>query len=427
MEVPSFIESLKVNVPNSHQYPRTLRNVLGHKPYCITVNWKDDLFVLNSQRRQSDFGLVPVRQSNGIIMETPEPTSGKPNIVAFSFNVIRDYADAMKESLTKDWSQYQVENLIDGAVVRLYWYRNQWNVATLKCIDARDANWSSKRSFYDLFIEAAGLSGLDYEKLNKQYCYTFIVRHPSNHMIVKYDKSSLIHLCTVDMSAMSEETNTVGYVLHDIGIPRPNQYNFGAFDDFWTEVQNPVEGPFNEESILGFILTHKVTGDKIKVEKDNYRLARRMKGNCPNINYRVLELLRDDLFNQEGEQRRRFLYFFPQYEGNYTKMETNFQRLVKRIYETYEALYTRSSVSSQQMDPLEKHVLDDLYYTQIEEGRRVGYHRVEKYLRNLSVFRLAYLLGTPYYIPKNKNYNQNKQTSYQVYAPRSNGHNQVYA
>ena len=420
MEVPSFIENLKIRVGDNQHYPRVLRTVLGRKPWSITVNWKDDLFVLNSQRRQSDFSQLPVRQSNGIILESPENNVGKPNIVAYSFNVIRDYVETMKEDLTSNWSKYQVENLIDGAVVRMFYYNGRWNVATLKCIDARDANWSSKRSFYDLFEEAAGHCGLDNTKLNTNYCYTFIVRHPSNHMIVKYDKSSLIHLCTVDMT-------TLGYVEHDIQIQRPNQYNFDSFEDFMADLQKPVQRPFNENTLLGYILTHKVSGDKVKIEHPEYRLARRLKGNCPNINYRIIELMRQDDFNPDGENRKNFLEFFPQYHQNYTKMETNFHRLVKSIHQNYESIYSQANVATQQIDPMDKHIMDELFFIQMEEGRRVGYNRVERYMRSLSVFRLAYLLRTPYYIPKNKNYHQNNQNAYQVYAPRPNGHNQVYA
>lgn len=413
MEVPAFIETLKVSVENKSDYPRVLRSVLNRKPWCITLNWKDDLFVLNSQRRYSDFSQLAVRQSNGIILEVPEHNNERPTIVAYSFNTIRDFTEPMKEEFSKNWDSYIVENIVDGAVMRLFHYNGQWNIATLKCVDARDANWSSKRSFYDLFEEAASHSGLDYSALNPQYCYTFIVRHPSNHMVIKYDTSSLIHLCTVNMADLT-------YVEHDVKIARPTKYDFASFEEFWAQLQEPMTGPFVEGTVPGFILTHKGTNEKIKVEKNCYRMARRLKGNCPNINYRILELLHDDFLTPDNTNCQNFLQFFPQYTENFQNLTHSLQKIVSKLYQAYNAIKQPMEPSGR-TDHMEDHIMNELFYIQMEEGRRITMARVEQYVKSLSVFRLACLLKVPYYIPKNKNYN-----TYQIYAPRPYGHNQVY-
>jgi len=69
-----------------------------------------------------------------------------------------------------------------------------WTVSTSKVIDGNKASWFSDRSFAEHFWEAASQCNLNIEKLNPYICYTFILCHPENNVVVNYTTPSLVYI-----------------------------------------------------------------------------------------------------------------------------------------------------------------------------------------------------------------------------------------
>lgn len=401
LSIFKLIESFSLAPGNN--YFRNLKEQLIKKPYGIKLNWNNDLAVLSSSRKISDYSLSEVRECNGLIID------GKTNKpVVYSFNSIQEYNGVHEDYLRENWNQFQVEELIDGAVIRIYYYNDEWNVATLKSIDARNAFWSSKKSFYDLFHEAALTTrseiipdikninsiGLDDSLLNTDYCYTFIITHPSNHMIVKYDTCSLTHVCTINLKTMK-------YVEVEVGIPHVKRHVFETFDKFMEVVNDSVELPFVSGSSLGFILTNRQTRDKIKVENPTYLRARELKGNCPNINYRILELLVNDNMNM-NKHCNEFLTYFPQYEQNFHNVLAIFEQTSKTFFSMVGN--PRHSSRRQLMTRIEKHTIDELdmraHFDNPNQNKDLTQNEVTEYLRSLSIRRLSFIMNIPYIISR---------------------------
>ena len=393
MNLQKLVSNLNVEESTATDYFRRISHLLSEAPYALTVNWKGSLGIFNMNRKYSDVSDSAVREANGTIIE-----AFTNKVVAFSFNGIREYTEPQYDMFNNNWSDYEAERLVDGAVTRLYYYGDKWNIATLKCIDARDGHWSSNKNFQELFEEASVETGLDYSRLNRNFCYTFIVRHPSNHMIVKYERCSLIHLSTVDLS-------TLAFVNHDIGIPRVINEKFESFDAFLTANAVMTEAPLTEVSNLGYILTNIKTGDKTKFENPSYRMARDLKGNVPNINYQILTLMKKDwTFNTNDNvvtYKDDFLKYFPHYKTNYETMEAKFRKTVGYIFNAY--LSSTNQNAHKQLDFVVQHTIDELYLIAHEENRgNMTIKRTAMYLQSLSAERLSQLLRIPIILKKNK-------------------------
>lgn len=374
---------------SASEYFIALSGFLSKAPYNLSVNWKNNLGIFNTNRKYSDFSNETVQEANGTILE-----AYTNKVVCYSFNVIMN-SEESTEDFSNNWNDYRIERLVDGAVLRVYYYGDSWHVATLKCIDAGDAHWSSNKNFKELFNEAALESGLNYDTLNKNYCYTFIVKHPSNHMIVKYETSSLVHLNTVNLETCQE-------VDHDIGIQGITTVSFDTYEDFCKDLAVEYNAVFTESTNLGYILTNIKTGSKTKFENVSYNLAKRLKGNVPNIHYQILTLMREDWNNEEMSNKVNFLNFFPQYEEDYKFMEERFNKTMGFLYKCYMNLNNRQY--NQQLDFVIQHTINEIYLTSQEQFRgNMTYDNMCKFIKRSTCERLSHILKVPIILRKNKN------------------------
>jgi hypothetical protein len=392
MDIQQLIRSFLI--PRDSDYARKLRANLGSAPYCINVNWKNNLYILSGKRRYSDFSRKEVRQSCGIIMDISDD-----HIVAYSYDFITDYIDSMKEQFVQNWNKYRVERVIDGAVMRVFFFNNCWNVSTLNCVDANDAFWSSQKSFRELFEECAAESGLDFSKLNQKYCYTFIIQHPHNHMVINCQSPRMLYLCTVDVS-----NDLPTYVsINDTGIIGVGDINFDSFQALEEELLRPEIVPLNKDSSLGFIIINIETGERTRIRRREYIKAQTLKGNHANINYRILEIILEDYKLHQSDsthshnRKTEFLHFFPQYKKNFYTLETKLHELCESLLSTYIDVYVKRARPLQTPQTLislvQKHVFDEIYLNFLEDNQSIALGKVNRVVKSQNVWRIAGLLG----------------------------------
>jgi hypothetical protein len=82
-----------------------------------------------------------VREARGLILD-----SGDWSIVAYPFRRFFNYGEAEADEL--DWNSVRVQEKIDGSLMILYHYDNQWHVATKGSLTASGGN---EKSFKSLF------------------------------------------------------------------------------------------------------------------------------------------------------------------------------------------------------------------------------------------------------------------------------------
>jgi len=392
MNVIEFITSL--NIKNSNEnvnnYFYELKKTLNQNPYHLNINWDGKLFTLTSNKKRSDFSNDALNNCNGIILEAPEFDSCVPQLIAYSFPVISDYNNAYEENVKNNWDKYDVESMIDGAIIRLYYYEGKWCLSTIKKIDANRTSWEGKDSFQTLFNEAAANCGLDYTVLNKEYCYTFVLCHPNNHMIVSYDTKMIYHVNTTQV----KEDNIIEYVNHDIGIKQCNRYENLTFEQFNEIINKELDKPITVNQTIGLILTNKETGAKIKVDTRCYKEARDLKGNVPNIKYRVIRLLLEEKFNLDSERIIKFCQYYPQYKKDVDHVNERVNKLTTRLFGIYKS--NGYEIPMNHNDLMEFHFITELHFKFLETNHRSNFNVFNEQVKQLSQFRLASLLKIPF-------------------------------
>ena len=310
MDLLNFIKN------NNIKTYENLKTVLENEPFYL--KFKEDneipnLFLIHPQEK-SDFTNIITRQCNGIIME-----KNTLNIVCYSFEKCIDNENALDNRMNTEYMN--LEFALEGTLVRLYFYNNNWFLATKKCINASKSKWLSNKNFLELFIEClSSINSLEklQEKLNTEYCYTFILLHPENNIVVNYETPELYHISTRNLSIMAE-------IDENIGINKCIKKKF-LIEEFNLMIESlKTEKNYSYE---GYIIIDN-NNIRQKFKTDIYKTIRNIWGNTNNRFYRYLELRKNfDLLNS-------YLTYYPNHKTKFCEFEGIISNLGFKILEVY--------------------------------------------------------------------------------------------
>ena len=264
-ELKTFVESetYKLKVKEDTKYPNL----------CIIIN-----------NHESNSIEPFVRFCNGIILE-----KNSLKIVCITFNKSLEEDTVDNELLN---GNLYVENCYEGTLMRLFCYNDEWILSTKKMINAQRAKWISTKNFNELFTETLENKNIT-DVLNKENCYSFILAHQENNIVIKYPVNGIIHISTYNLTNQCEVEETIGN-----GIIKSDRksLNFSTLD----EVNNYIHSVKNDKDIgsEGVILIN----DKYirqKFRKDLFVHIRNLWGNTNSRFFRYLTLRKDPVILQE--------------------------------------------------------------------------------------------------------------------------------
>ena len=159
-------------------------------PYNCQINTKDNLFMINYKKINNN--LDDLVRLNGIIVEKESE-----KIVYYGLDKMNKSLDNF---LTNNNSKFDVYELVDGPKIGLYFYNNKWNKCTNKKINASESIWHGPN--FEILAQKC-FENLDFDKLNKSYCYTFVIQNPECMNFIKYDSYDLRLISVRDLNSDS--------------------------------------------------------------------------------------------------------------------------------------------------------------------------------------------------------------------------------
>ena len=284
------------------------------------------------------------------------------------------------ESKYIDWSQCQVEESVDGTQIRLFYYDGKWCKATTRCSDAYRARWYSDKSFGELFDEAAVEDGVDYDLLDKECCYSFVLCHPENRIVVPYEKPHLVHVMTRRLDTFEEVTDTNSVA----GVVRPKIYT--KFSTPWELVNYAhIQSDSNLEGYMVHCTSEVdgvVTHQRMKIISSAYLAVKELRGNGNNLFFRYLELRQSGLLPS-------FAQYFPEFADQFKAYETNILNIAREIKTQYinKFVYRSIKVADWHYRP----VVYKLHGEYLETHNKTTMDTVLKYLGELHPKQLCFM------------------------------------
>ena len=217
----------------------TIRKVL-YKKYGLIV--KDDvsiknLYMITYNKKENQKKYVKLTlddeklldEYRGLILE-----KDTNKLLCYTF-------DRMHRRIPDEWDlkDCTVTQTYDGSQIKIFYHETNkmWVTSTTRKINASNAYFFSNKSFLEMFCDAS--HNLNWNKLDKKCCYSFVLSHPDNRIIEKHNKPYITHVLTRDMT-------TLEHVLDDnIGVLKPTVVNVLSKKDLFNKMG------FNQTTVKG--------------------------------------------------------------------------------------------------------------------------------------------------------------------------------
>lgn len=276
---------------------------------------KGNLNLFKYNQIESDYSLPEVQEARGLILDS----SNNWNVVCYTFHKFFNTQEGFAHPL--DWSSTKIFRKLDGSIIQLYFYMNEWHVATSGTIDAQTDSNDGLITFHDLFWKTVKIQyNLTKEefgaKFDHDYCYAFELCTPFN-IVVTQHKDHQIHLLGLrNKITLLEETieqEKFDWLL------RPDTFNIldiNAVHDLLTDWDWQMEG----------VIALDKHFNRQKVKNPKYVAVHHLKGSLGA--HHIMQVIKDNELSE-------FCVYFKERQDEAFELKRKYDLLCKYIDDLY--------------------------------------------------------------------------------------------
>jgi len=293
------------------------------------------------------------------------------------------------------------EEFVEGTMINVFWddsigLNGAWEIATRNTVGATSSFYkgSSAKTFRDMFLEAAKQNNLDLESLIKSLCYSFVLQHPENRIVVPFKTPQLyligvyeiinddnVYVKVQDPMIFQEYFKTFKN-----SVKFPEVYKFDTYADLIEKY-----GSMNTSyDIVGVVLYNKVTGERSKIRNPVYEQVRNLRGNQSKLQYQYLSL------RKEGKVRN-YLQFYPENKKEFSAFRDQVHLFTNTLFSNYVSCYIKKQKPLREFSDQYKTHMFNIHQKFMNELREknlfVTNTVVQKYVNELQPSLLMYCLN----------------------------------
>jgi len=236
------------------------------------------------------------------------------------------------------------EEFVEGTMINVFWDEatGDWEISTKNIVGAKTTFYKghNSKTFRNMFFEAAKNNNLLLQNLEKNKCYSFVLQHPENRIVVPFKQPQLYLVAIYSINNTTEKGITI------------DVYNSQSYKDFFQKINTTVKFPevytfetygdlINKYAsintsydIVGVVIYNKFTGERTKFRNPNYEKVKLLRGNQPKLQYLYLCLRKD---GKVGE----FLKFFPENKKDFTMFRDQVHTFTNSLCTNYISCYIK--------------------------------------------------------------------------------------
>lgn len=241
------------------------------------------------------------------------------------------------------------EEFIEGTMINVFWddsigLTGGWEIATRNTVGATSSFYKGPKAktFRTMFLEASKETNLSLENLDKEFCYSFVLQHPENRIVVPFKKPELFLVAAYRIYNNNNNKNSI-YVdnveLEDIkdkfkslnfSVQFPKLYTFQKYADLIEQYASMN----TSYDIVGVILRNKITGERTKIRNPVYEQVRNLRGNQPKLQYQYLCLRKEGRVSD-------FLKYYPENKKNFSEFRDHIHLFTETLFTNYISCYIK--------------------------------------------------------------------------------------
>ena len=237
-------------------------------------------------------------------------------------------------------SSINIEPFIEGTMINLFWTGDKWEISTRNGIGGNYSYFkgeNNKKTFKEMFDDCISSSVIE-KHFNKSYCYSFVLQHPQNRIVI-LNKKPQLHLVDIYECSKTNEINSVKVVYEEkeriMELKLPNIYCIKKIENKYNSYSDLIDDYASMNTsyqIMGVIVKNTVSGERCKFRNPAYEEMKQLRGNEPKMQYKYLSL------RKEGKVEK-FLAAFPEYKKEFSKYRDQVHLYTNTLYENYISCY----------------------------------------------------------------------------------------
>jgi len=297
----------------------------------------------------------------------------------------------------------EAEEFIEGTMINIFWDHSigltgGWEISTRNTVGATSSFYKghNAKTFREMFLHAALENRLVLDNLEKEKCYSFVLQHPENRIVVPF-KQPQLYLVAV-YSIHNEEDGGIYVDIHDAQDYRdmffalnttvmfPKVHKF----DKYSELIDQFVSMNTSYDVVGVVLHNKHTGERAKIRNPVYEQVRNLRGNQPKLQYQYLSLRKE---GRVGE----FLKFYPENKKEFSGFRDQVHLFTNTLFANYISCYIRKEkplIEFSDQYRTHMYTIHQKYLHELREQKMfVTNSVVQKYVNDLHPSLLMYCLN----------------------------------
>ena len=293
------------------------------------------------------------------------------------------------------------QEFVEGTMINAFWDTNVglaggWEISTRNTVGATSSFFkgANRKTFRDMFLEAAKEVNLSLDKLNKDLCYSFVLQHPENRIVVPFKKPDLYLVALYNIKIIDGNTMVMSYPMSDLknfdwgpaAIKFPEIYEWNTY----TELIEKYASMNTSYSTVGVVVYNNLTCERMKIRNPVYEQVRNLRGNQPKLQYQYLSL------RKEGKVAD-FLKFYPENKKEFSAFRDQVHLFTSTLFANYVSCYIKKEKPLKEFsDQYRTHMFNihKIYMDELREKKFfVTNTTVINYVNNLHPSLLMYCLN----------------------------------
>lgn len=293
------------------------------------------------------------------------------SVIINNSNIVVGFSPPKSVSFTDFTTKYNendpdivAEEFVEGTMINVFWDETDWEISTRNTIGATSSFYKgpNTKTFRDMFMEASKENNLLLDNLDKKYCYSFVLQHPENRIVVPF-KTPQLYL--VAMYSINNDVNVEVYepeeyknIFVNTAIKFPEPYQFNKYSDL-IEKYGSMNTSYH---VVGVVIRNKKTGERSKIRNPVYEQVRALKGNQPKLQYQYLSL------RKEGKVCE-FLTYYPENKKDFSNYRDDLHCFTKTLYLNYVSCYIKKEKKLEEFLPQFKTHMYNIHQKYINDLR----------------------------------------------------------
>lgn len=273
-----------------------------------------------------------------------------------------------------------LQPLIDGTMINMFYHNTEWFISTRSYIGAKN-KWDNL-SFKNMFDSIVKEKSIDFNELDKNNCYTFVLVHSNNVIVTQVEDNNLILV-----QEYSPESSSFVNLEDKSDIYK--SFTIIKNNDMIV-LYDSLNKSFNYQ-FKGFTLKNK-NNNRINFINENYSYVKNLKDKG-NFNNKLLSYL----YYRNNNLLKEYLSFFKNDSELFDKYRNIFFLFKNELHQNYVNYFIKKAIQKKDIPYHLKPLIYDLHTIYKTQNIKITNEIVNNYLYSLPIKRLCFSLN--YYNP----------------------------